>query len=146
MTRSGQDPRRGPPEAPASAGIRDAGRRSQVSGRDGHRALRLTGLALLGHMLRSRGFYERVVFAAIVLAALAGMGKDNHTRSLARLAAWNRRRVQFLERKARTALIPENKTPDLRLHGGARRDSNPQPLIRRFPCGHPDPFRTVRDL
>ena len=27
-----------------------------------------------------------------------------------------------------------------------RRDSNAQPLIRRFLCGHPDPFRSVRDL
>jgi len=37
---------------------RQAGRRasSQVSSRDNHTALRLTRLALLGHMLRSRSF------------------------------------------------------------------------------------------
>jgi hypothetical protein len=28
----------------------------------------------------------------------------------------------------------------------ARRDSNLNLLIRRYPCGHPDPFRSVRDL
>ena len=105
MTRSGQDPGR-LPEAPASAGRRDAGRHSQVSSRDNHTALRLTRLALLGHMLRSRGFYERVTFAAIVLAALASLGKENQTRTLARLAAWNKRQLQFLERKAKGAVTP----------------------------------------
>ncbi|HWH67550.1 MAG TPA: hypothetical protein VNS99_15700 [Gaiellales bacterium] len=40
-------------------------------------AARLTTLALLGHMLRSRSFYERVAFAAIVLAALAKLGREN---------------------------------------------------------------------
>jgi hypothetical protein len=54
-------------------------------------------------MLRSRGFYERVTFAAIVLAALASLSKENQTRTLARLAAWNKRQLQFLERKAKGA-------------------------------------------
>ena len=80
--RSGQDPR----------------------GRDDRTTARLTSLALLGHMLRSRVFYERVAFAAIVLAALAKLGQENQARSLARLAAWNKRQVQRLERKAKRAI------------------------------------------
>ena len=84
----------------------DAGRRPQVPGRDDRAAARLTSLALLGHMLRSRSFYERVVFAAIVLAALAKLGQENQARNIARLAAWNRRQVQRLERKAKGAITP----------------------------------------
>jgi hypothetical protein len=44
-----------------------------------------------------------VTFAAIVLAALASLGKENQTRTLARLAAWNKRQLRFLERKAKGA-------------------------------------------
>jgi hypothetical protein len=84
----------------------DAGRRPQVPGRDDRAAARLTSLALLGHMLRSRSFYERVVFAAIVLAALAKLGQENQARNLARLAAWNKRQVERLERKAKGAITP----------------------------------------
>jgi hypothetical protein len=81
-------------------------RRPQVPGRDDRAGMRLTRLALLGHMLRSRGFYERVVFAAIVLAALGKLGQENQARNLARLAAWNKRQVQRLERKAKAAVTP----------------------------------------
>jgi hypothetical protein len=84
----------------------DAGRRPQVPGRDDRAAARLTSLALLGHMLRSRSFYERVAFAAIVLAALAKLGQENQARNIARLAAWNKRQVQRLERKAKGAITP----------------------------------------
>ena len=69
-------------------------------------AARLTTLALLGHMLRSRSFYERVAFAAIVLAALAKLGRENQARSFARLAAWNKRQIERLERKAKDAITP----------------------------------------
>jgi hypothetical protein len=82
--RSGQDPR----------------------GRDDRAATRLTSLALLGHMLRSRSFYERVVFAAIVLVALAKLGQENQARSFARLAAWNKRQIERLEHKAKDAITP----------------------------------------
>jgi hypothetical protein len=84
----------------------DAGRRPQVPGRNDRAAARLTSLALLGHMLRSRSFYERVAFAAIVLAALAKLGQENQARNFARLAAWNKRQVQRLERKAKRAITP----------------------------------------
>jgi hypothetical protein len=52
-------------------------------------------------MLRSRGFHERVVFAAIVVAALAKLGQENQARNFERVAAWNRRQVERLERKAK---------------------------------------------
>ena len=55
-------------------------------------------------MLRSRGFYERVAFVAIVLAALAKLGQENQARNFERLAAWNKRQVQRLERKAKRAI------------------------------------------
>lgn len=51
-------------------------------------------------MLRSRSFYERVAFAAIVVVALAKLGQENQARNFARIAAWNKRQVQRLERKA----------------------------------------------
>jgi hypothetical protein len=82
----------------------DAGRRPQVPGRNDRAAARLTSLALLGHMLRSRSFYERVAFAAIVLAALGKLGQENQARNFERLAAWNKRQVQRLERKAQDAV------------------------------------------
>jgi len=94
--RSGQD----------LAGSHDAGRRPQVPSRDGRATARLTSLALLGHMLRSRSFYERVVFAAIVLVALGKLGQENQARSFARLAAWNKRQIERLERKAKDAITP----------------------------------------
>lgn len=77
-----------------------SGRRSQVPSRNDRAAARLTRLVLLGHMLRSRSFYERVAFAAIVVVALAKLGQENQARNFARIAAWNKRQVQRLERKA----------------------------------------------
>jgi len=68
---------------------------------DQHTARRLVRLGLLGHMLRSPRFYERVAFAAIVLAALRGVGKENSASTMARVAAWNKREMERLERKVR---------------------------------------------
>ena len=62
------------------AGSQGAGRRPQVPGRDDRAAARLTSLALLG--------------------------QENQARSFARLAAWNKRQVQRLERKAKGAITP----------------------------------------
>jgi hypothetical protein len=75
-------------------------RRSPTSSRDNRAALRLIGLAVLSHMLRSRRFYERLAVAAIVLAALTGLSRENRDITLARLSAWNKRQVHYLERKA----------------------------------------------
>ena len=85
MKRSGQDARR-PPEA---------------SGFDGQVALGLVGLGVVGHVLRSRRFYEKVAVTAIVLGALRGIGQDNQASTMARLQAWDKRQIQRMERKAR---------------------------------------------
>jgi hypothetical protein len=80
------------------------GRQSQTSGPGTRLALRLIGLALLGHMLRSRGFYERMAVGAIVMAALRGINQQSRANTLARLAAWNKKQAQHIERRAeRTA-------------------------------------------
>ena len=63
-------------------------------------ALRVIGLAVLAHLLRSRRFYERVATGAVVLAALREVGRDNRAGTIARLAAWNKRQAQLLEGRA----------------------------------------------
>jgi hypothetical protein len=63
-------------------------------------ALGLVGLGVIGHVLRSRRFYEKVAVAAIVLGALKGIGHDNQVSTMARLQAWDKRELQRLQRKA----------------------------------------------
>jgi hypothetical protein len=55
-------------------------------------------------MLRSRRLYERAAFAAIVLAALAGLNQESRAKALARLTAWVKRQDDRLEHKAKAAL------------------------------------------
>jgi hypothetical protein len=66
----------------------------------GKAALGLVGLGVVGHVLRSPRFHERVIVGAIVLGALRGLGQENRANTFARVAAWNKRQVQLLERKA----------------------------------------------
>ena len=80
MTRSGHDARR-PPEATIPAGGSAPARQSRASDIEARAAARLA-------------------VGAIVLAALARMGKEHEAGAMARLAAWNKRQVQFLERQA----------------------------------------------
>jgi hypothetical protein len=61
-------------------------------------------LAVLIHMLRSRRLYERAAFAAIVLAALAGLNQESRAKALARLIAWAKRQDDRLQRKAKATL------------------------------------------
>jgi hypothetical protein len=99
MTRSGQ----GGGQPPRAGAAEDSGGRAPQPGARGRRnkaAWRLVALGLAGHMLRSRRFYERVAVAAIVLEALRGIGQDNRASTMARLAAWEKRETQRLERKA----------------------------------------------
>ena len=63
-------------------------------------ALGLVGLGVVGHVLRSPRFHERVIVGAIVLGALRGIGQESRANSFARLAAWNKRQVELLEHKA----------------------------------------------
>ena len=89
-----------PPDAMTLAASSGPAPQSQTSSPGTKAAWRLIRLAMLGHMLRSHRFYERVAVGAIVLAALAGIGRENQARSLARLAAWHKRQARFLERQA----------------------------------------------
>ena len=99
MKRSGQNTG-GAPEVMTAAASGGLARQSQTSGLGTRAALGLIRLAVLRHMLQSNRFYERVAVGAIVLAALARIGKENRESSFARLAAWNKRQVQLLERQA----------------------------------------------
>jgi hypothetical protein len=58
------------------------------------------GLASAVTMLRSRRFHERVILGAVALAALAGMAKENQTRTMGRLVAWDKRRILRAQRRA----------------------------------------------
>jgi hypothetical protein len=98
MSRSGQDAGR-PPLASIAAGSRPAAQ-LEDSGFDAQAALGLVGLGVVGHVLRSRRFYERVIIGAIVLRALRGLGQVSRASTMARLQAWNKRQVQLLECKA----------------------------------------------
>jgi hypothetical protein len=99
MTRSRQDPRI-PPQAlsPAGSGGPAPPRGSSA---DNQTAIRVVGLAVLVHMLRSRRLYERAAFAAIVLAALAGLNQESRAKTMARLTAWAKRQDDRLQRKAK---------------------------------------------
>ena len=99
MTRSGQGTGRPPPPNIAAGSSRSAARPGD-SGSDTRVALGLVGLGVVGHVLRSRRFYERAIIGAIVLGALRGLGQENRANAFERLAAWNKRQVQFLEREA----------------------------------------------
>jgi hypothetical protein len=66
----------------------------------GKATLGLVGLGVVGHVLRSPRFHERVIVGAIVLGALRGIGQESRASTFARIAAWNKRQVQILERKA----------------------------------------------
>ena len=70
-------------------------------------ARRLIGVALIAHMLRSRGFYERAAVAAIIVAAVAAMNSEGRAKAFAGLAAWAKRQDQRLERKVKAALTSD---------------------------------------
>jgi len=71
-----------------------------AAGRGNRLTLAVVALGLVGHMLRSRRFYERVAVAVIAVGALRGIGRDNRASAMARLSAWNNREMQRLEHKA----------------------------------------------
>jgi hypothetical protein len=93
-----------PPETLAGGADRRPVRAARNPHADHHRAVRVIGLALVAHMFRSRRLYERVAVGAIILAALAGMGRENRAKTFARLEAWVKREDERLERKVKRAL------------------------------------------
>ena len=77
------------PQALTSAGSNRPAPRSPNPSADRHMTTLAIGLGVLVHMLRSRRLYERVAFAAIVLAAVAGLaGLDHESRAKARARLW----------------------------------------------------------
>ena len=99
MTRSGQGAGR-PPLANIAAGSNRSAAQPGDSGFDGKAALGLVGLGVVGHVLRSRRFCEQVIVGVIVLGALRRLGQENRASTFERVAAWNKRQVQRLERQA----------------------------------------------
>jgi hypothetical protein len=99
MSRSGQGAGR-PPLANIAAGSNRPAAQPGDSGFDSQAALGLVVLGVVGHVLRSRRFYEKVAVAAIVLGALRQIGQDNRASTMARLQAWDKRQIQRLEREA----------------------------------------------
>jgi hypothetical protein len=77
-----------------------AGRRPRAASADHRAAMHMVGLATVVHMRRSRRFYQRVITVAIALGALKPIGQENQASTMARLAAWDKRQIQRLERKA----------------------------------------------
>ena len=98
MVRAGQGAGE-PPQAIAAEGSSSPARPG-ASGLDTKMTWGLVGLGLVGHMLRSPRFYETVAVAVIAAGALGQIGQQNGASTAARLAAWNQRAVQRLERKA----------------------------------------------
>ena len=64
------------------------------SGFEGRAALGLVGLGVVGRVLGSRRFYERVAVAAILVGALRRLGQENTANTMQRLVAVNKRAIQ----------------------------------------------------
>ena len=117
MSRAGQGAGR-PTLATRAAGSSRPAAQSGDLGFAVKAALGLVGLGVVGHVLRSPRFHERVIVGAIVLGALRGIGQESRASSFARLAAWNKRQVERLELRAeqqtaRLALEAERQTRHL---------------------------------
>jgi hypothetical protein len=117
MSRAGQGAGR-PSLANMAAGSSRSAAQPVGLGFAGKAALGLVGLGVVGHVLRSPRFHERVVVGVIVLGALRGLGQESRASTFARLSAWNKRQVELLELKAerqtgRLALEAERQTRHL---------------------------------
>jgi hypothetical protein len=99
MSRSGQGAGR-QPRAVTAAGSSNSAAQQGESGFDGRAALGLVGVGIVGHVLRSRRTYERLIVAAIAVEALRRIGQDNGTSAMTSLKAWEKRQMQRMERKA----------------------------------------------
>jgi hypothetical protein len=106
MARSGQGAGE-PSQAIVAEGSSSPAPRPGASGLDTKMSLNtkmtwgLVGLGLVGHMLRSRRFYETVAVAAIAVGSLRKIGQQSTASTTARLQAWDKRQRQRLERQAR---------------------------------------------
>jgi hypothetical protein len=103
MARSGQGDRE-PPQAIVAEGSSSPAPRPGARGPDTKMTWGLIGLGLVGHMLRSRRFYETLAVTVIAVGSLRQIGQQSGASMAARLAAWNKREMQRLEDKAHRRL------------------------------------------
>ena len=99
MARSGQGAGE-PPQAVVAEGSGSPAPRPRPSGLDTKMTWGLVGLGLVGHILRSPRFYQGLAVTAIAVGSLRQIGQQNTASMAARLAAWDRRQMQRLEREA----------------------------------------------
>jgi hypothetical protein len=66
--------------------------------RKGSRPRQFAWLLVAAGIIRSRPFLEQVIIAAIVVAALAGIGRQGQANTWLRIRAWVRRIDQRTER------------------------------------------------
>jgi hypothetical protein len=85
-----------------AAGRGGPARRARAAGGGQRTAMRVIVLATLVHMLRSRRFYARVITVVVAVRALGQIGKENEASTMARLAAWDKRQVERVQRKAKS--------------------------------------------
>src|SRR5580700_2676432 len=71
----------------------DASRRQKA-------VLAAIGVTAAARIVRNRRTYERMILLAIVLAAAAGIARASQLRSMARLAAWDKRQTLAEQRRA----------------------------------------------
>src|ERR1700722_2814985 len=99
MSRAGQGAGR-PSLANMAAGSSRPAAQSADLGFAVKAALGLVGLGVVGHVLRSPRFHERVIVGAIVLGALRGIGQEGRASTFDALAARNQGQVELLELQA----------------------------------------------
>ena len=119
MARSGQGAGE-PPHAIVAEGSSSPAPRPGASGVDTKMAWGLVGLRLVGHMLRSPRFYETVAVTAIAVGSVRQIGQQNQASMTARLAAWNQREMQRLERKAQRQARAVKGAAEMALSGPPR--------------------------
>jgi hypothetical protein len=84
------------------------GRSSRAS--EERRARGITWLLLVTAILRDRRFQSGVVFSAIALAAMAGLGREMNSRSFQRARDWL---AKLDEQAGRAIKAPEKATADV---------------------------------
>ena len=99
MARSGPGAGKPPVTITARGGGRSASRPGAPN-RGSKVVMGLVALGLARQVLQSRHFQEGVAVTAIALGALRGIGQENRASMMARMSAWNKRQVEFLEHQA----------------------------------------------
>jgi hypothetical protein len=88
---SGQDTH-GVQAAVISGGGSGPSRQARAASRQRRKVILGIGLAALARFVGSRRFLSYVISGALGLAALASLSRDNQTRTVARMAAWDKQR------------------------------------------------------